>query len=492
MKPFIRRGKLKSGAIKIQIEYKEGRKRTRIVHIGTAHNELELNLLESKADEIINTNQLALELEATHGELDITLEKAYSKTLWEALDYVYQRIGFNIIEDEVFKQLVLSRIIEPTSKFDTIRVLDELGLNTPSNTGIHRSLRSCQEKDYRSLLAKACMTNTTKSSLKLLLYDVTTLYFEAEKEDEYRKAGLSKERRLDPQIVIGLLVDKNGFPLEVMSFEGNKAEVKTMLPVLESFKQRYGMIGITVTADAAMMSATNIAALEKLGYNYIISSKMNRFPMEIDEYLAIPENALEDGQIFESKATVIIAGKKLKRRCIYQYREKRAKLDLRNIEKAVAKAKNMVDSKIVYKRNQYFKITNGTKILDEELVAKHIKRAGIKGYITNLKISAQEVIDGYHQLYEVERSFRMSKTDLRARPIFHYTRDAIEAHLTIVFAALAISRHIQKKTGVSIKRFLRTLTPIRTGLVLFAGKTYKIKPLITPEASILLDSLTKL
>ena len=488
MKPFIRKGKSASGATTIQVEYREGRRRKKIVHIGSAHNEVDLRLLVEKANEVINNNQLALELKEDE-DPDMILEKAYSKTLWEALEYVYNRIGFSIIEDEVFKQLVLCRIIEPTSKLDTIRVIEELGLEAPTHDRILRSLKNSIKKDYRSLLAKACMTNTRKSSIKLLLYDVTTLYFEAEKEDEYRKAGLSKERRLDPQIVIGLLVDKSGFPLEVMSFEGNKAEVKTMLPVLESFKQRYGMIGITVTADAAMMSATNIAALEKMGYNYIISSKMNRFPMEIDEYLAIPENALEDGQIFESKATVIIAGKKIKRRCIYQYREKRAKLDLRNIEKAVVKAKNMVDSKIVYKRNQYFKITNGTKILDEELVAKHIKRAGIKGYITNLKIAAQEVIDGYHQLFEVERSFRMSKSDLKARPIFHYTRDAIEAHLTIVFAALAISRYIQKRTLITIRQFLNILRPVRTGLVTYNGKSYNIKPRITFEVSCLLNSL---
>jgi len=491
MKPFIRRGRLKSGAIKIQIEYKTGRKRERIVHIGTAHNELEQKLLEDKANKIINANQLAWELEEASGGVDMILEKAYSQTLWEALEYVYARIGFTRIEDEIFKQLVLCRIIEPTSKLDTIRVLDELGLSLPSHSGILRCMKQCNERDYRSLISKACMTNTTRSSLKLLLYDVTTLYFEAEKEDEYRKAGLSKERRLDPQIVVGLLVDRNGFPLEIMSFEGNKAEVKTILPVLEGFMKRYGQTGITVTADAAMMSATNISGLEKMGYNYIISSKMTRFPLEIDEYLQLPNNTLEDKQIFESKAIVSIDGKQVKRRCIYQYKEKRAKLDLRNIDKAVIKARNMVDSKKDYKRNQYFKITDGIKILDEELVAKHTKRAGIKGYITNLKIPAQEVIDGYHQLFEVERSFRMSKSDLKARPTFHYTRQAIEAHLTIVFAALAISRFIQNKTSVSIKRFLRTLTPIRTGLVTLEGKTYQIRPRITPEAAILLNNLRK-
>jgi len=491
MKPFIRKGKSKSGATTIQIEYREGRKRQKIVHIGSAHNELELRLLEIQANEIINANQLSFDFDTTDEELDIIQEKAYSETLWRALEYVYTRIGFTQVNDEVFKQLVLSRIVEPTSKVDAIRVLDELGLDTPSHSGILRSMKRCTEDDYRSILSKACMSNTTKSSLSLVLYDVTSLYFEIQKEDEYRKAGLSKERRLEPQIVIGLLVDRKGFPLEIKSFEGNKAEVKTIIPVLESFKGRYGVTGITVTADAAMLSAANIEALEKMGYNYIIASKMNRFPMEIDEYLRLPESELTDQQIFEAKSTVTIEGKQVKRRCIYQYREKRASLDIRNIEKSVAKAQHMIDNTKDYKRNQYLKVTGGTKVVDEDLVAKHIKRAGIKGYLTNLRIPAQEVIAGYHQLYEVEMSFRMSKSDLKARPIFHHTREAIEAHLTIVFAALAISRFIQRKTNISIRRFLRTLVPIRTGIVSLNGKNYIIKPRISPEATVILDLLTK-
>jgi transposase len=302
-------------------------------------------------------------------------------------------------------------------------------------------LKRSIEADYRSIISDACFLATTKTAHRLVLYDVTTLYFKAQKEDDFRKPGLSKERKLDPQIVVGLLVDRRGFPLEVRSFEGNTAEVKTIEPVLSSFIKRHGLAGITVAADAAMLSSANITALEQMGYTYIIASKMTRFPLEIENYLNIsPDTVLKDGQIFESKMSVTVNGKRTHRRCVYQYRKKRADLDLRNIEKSVAKATKMIEGKADVKRNRFLQLTGGIRELNVSLIETHKKRAGIKGYLTNLKISAEEVITAYHQLFEVEKSFRMSKSDLRARPIFHHTRQSIEAHLTIVFAALAISR----------------------------------------------------
>jgi hypothetical protein len=152
----------------------------------------------------------------------MALESAYSAVLWDALSKTYSDIGFDSLGDEVFKQLVLARIIEPTSKLDTIRVRNELGLDAPSNSKIHRALKKAMENDYRSTLSDACFSSADADTLSLLLYDVTTLYFEIQNEDGYRMGGMSKERRLEPQITVGLLVGRNGFPLEVQSFEGNR------------------------------------------------------------------------------------------------------------------------------------------------------------------------------------------------------------------------------------------------------------------------------
>lgn len=490
MSVFIRKKKTKNGGIAVQIIFKQGRNVTGLTHIGTAHGEEELKVLLALANEKIHEHQLSLDfVEQFRNGTDIFLKKSYSELLWDTLSGVYEKLGFCRIGDHVFKQLALARIIEPTSKLDTIRVLNDLGLDAPSNTGIHRCLKDCFKNDYRARLSEICFKHVKPSALKLVLYDVTTLYFEAQREDGYRRPGLSKERRLEPQITVGLLVDCTGFPLEVKSFEGNRAEVKTIIPVLQGFKERHGMRDITVTADAAMLSAGNIAELERLGFHYVIASRLAKTPYEIEEYLCEDGVVLEDGQFFESEMTVTVDGKRTKRRVVYQYRAKRAALDLSNIEKTVAKAQKIVDKKADIKRNRFLKITGASREINHSLVEEARRKAGIKGYVTDLRIPAQEVVDAYHQLFQVEKAFRMSKSDLKARPIFHRTRDSIDAHLTVVFAALSVARYIEANTGLSIRRFVRKLAPIRTGIVSVNSASLPIQPMIPDDVALIIKEL---
>jgi len=480
MSRFIRKVQTASGATAVQIITKSGRERVALEHIGSAHTDEDLSRLITLAKERLNAGQLSLFPDETPPK--ITTEKTISHLLWEQLASVYSLLGFDEIGDEVFKQLVIARIIEPASKLDTVRILENLGLDAPSNTGIHRCLARIIENDYRSQLAKTCFKQANVKRYSLVLYDVTTLYFEIQKEDEFRKSGLSKERRLEPQITVGLLVNEHGFPLEIASFEGNKAEVHTMIPVLESFKAAHGLENIVVVADAAMLSSKNLETLEELGYHYIVSSRIKKCPYEIEVFRQAEETECEDGQIFELKQSFTVNHKRVKRRVIYQYRAKRAKLDLSNIDKSLVKAEKMVSGATNIKRNRFVKLTGTKRSLNLELVESAKARAGIKGYVTNLADDAQTIINAYHQLFEVERSFRMSKSDLRARPIFHHKRESIEAHLTVVFAALAISRFIQDKTEVSIRKFVKTLEPIRDSEILIDGKSYQAPA--TPPANI--------
>ena len=488
MTSFIRKVKTKSGATAVQIKHKQGRQRVGITHIGSAHTEAELELLLQHAQDKLNEDQLSFDF-GKEKEPEIALEKSYSELLWSTLDKIYKQLGFEEINDKVYKQLVLARIIEPVSKLDTIRVLEELGLEAPSNTSIHRCLKRIIEENYRDTISKACIKQTPLKTMSLVLYDVTTLYFEIQKEDEYRKSGLSKERRLEPQIIIGLLVDSTGFPLEIQSYEGNKAEVKTIIPILSRFREKHGLENITVTADAAMLSSGNIAELEELGYHYIIGSRLSKTPYEIKEHLVGKDAPIKDGQIIESEMVVTIDEKRKKRRVIYQYRQKRAALDLLNIEKALQKAQKMVEKKANIKRNRFLKIKNDKREINEELVTEARQKAGIKGYVTDLKIPAQQVIDAYHSLFQVEKAFRISKSDLKARPIYHQKRDSIEAHLTIVFTSLAITKYIEKKTMLSIRKFVNMLKPIRSGIISIKGVKYPIKPQIPEKISSYLRKL---
>jgi transposase len=154
----------------------------------------------------------------------------------------------------------------------------------------------------------------------------------------------------------------------------------------------------------------------------------------------------------------------------YQYRHDRARRTLRGIDEQVAKAERAVDGKAPVKRNRYIQLTGATKSVNRDLEAKTRALAGWKGYTTNLTTASPTfVIDAYHQLWHIEKSFRMSKHDLRARPVYHHTRESIEAHLTIVFAALAVSHWIENQTGWSIKKFVRTARRYRT-VEIRAGK----------------------
>lgn len=137
---------------------------------------------------------------------------------------------------------------------------------------------------------------------------------------------------------------------------------------------------------------------------------------------------------------------------------------LRGIDEQVAKAERAVAGNAPIKRNRYIRLTDATTSVNRELEAKTRALAGWKGYITNHSgQSAEFVIDAYHQLWRIEKSFRMSKHNLQARPIYHHTRESIEAHLTIVFAALAVSHWIEHQTGWSIKKFVQTATVVFIG-----------------------------
>lgn len=474
---FIRKVKTTSGATAVQIAQKEQGRIVRIDHIGSAHSKEDLETLITLGRKRLLGDQQPLFKEFP--PLKVCLRQSVSRLLLEVLMEQYNYLGFNQLEDEIFSYLCVARIVEPTSKLDSIRVLGELGIRGLSKNRLYRCLSQIIVRDYRATLANHCFTYAA-SKITLVLYDVTSLYFEVQKEDDYRKPGMSKERRLEPQIIVGLLVDQYGFPLGLHSFEGNTAETNTILPVMEEFKKQHHLSNITVVADAAMLSHKNLEALSTAGYTYIVGSRLRKIPYDITQYRKTRE--LTDKQIITTK----LEGRQ---RIIYQYREKRASLDRRNIEKQIAKAEKIVNGTITNKTTKFLCVTMKEKKLNQTLIDKAKMLAGIKGYVTNLAVPDEEVITSYHQLWHVEQSFRMSKSDLKARPIFHHKRDSIEAHLTVVLAALAIGKVIENNTGMSIKRFVKTLKPVRSGTVVINGKEYEAEAEISTEVESLMRKL---
>jgi len=475
---FIRKIKTSSGATAVQIAYKQKGRIVKIVHIGSAHDEEELKIMLTLARNRLEANQLELFAEG-QSTLRVKIKKSFSGLLWKTLQEEYRKLGFSRLNDDIFEALCIVRIVEPTSKLDSLRVMADLGVDPINRNKLYRCLVKAADQGYREAISRACFEHVKEDGITLLLYDVTSLYFEVQEEDEYRKPGLSKERRLEPQIIIGLLVDQNGFPLGLHSFEGNKAETKTILPVIEAFQAQHGLNKMTIVADAAMLSATNLKALTEAGYTYIVGSRLHKVPYDIGEYQKSGE--LSDQQIITMRQDGY--------RVIYQYRAKRAALDLRNIEKQVAKAEKALNGQIPATRTKFLTIKAKSKQLNQKLIDKARALAGIKGYVTNLDIPDEAVIEHYHQLFQVEATFRMAKSDLRARPIYHQNRDAIEAHLTIVLAALAISRNIERQTGITIKQFVKLMRPIRSGIVSFNGKELLAEPEIPELVSAILNRL---
>ncbi len=483
----------------MQIASKTRGIRTIVEHLGSAHDDAQLAVLIAIARERISelAGKVPLDLDGLGAAPPVTAAPTVvgsrSRVLWEVLEAAYARLGFDTVGNDTFRKLVLARVVEPTSKADTLRVWEELGVPAaPSLSTVWRTLARCVEQDWRSQLAAAAYTHATKNGpLTVVLYDCTTLYFEAEREDRLRRVGMSKERRVDPQILVGLLVDQGGFPLQVHEFAGNKGETLTLLPVLNQFRERHQATEIVVVADAGMLSAANLNKLEDAGFGFIVGSRTSSAPYDLAEHYATVGNIVIDGETIET-TRVMGAGQSARaRRVVWQYSHKRKTRDNITLNKQIERAEQIAAGTRPPKKDRF--VTLGERpVVNWARVEKAREYLGLKGYVTNLATTtatAAEVVAAYHDLFQVEATFRMAKTDLRARPMFASTEDSIHAHLTVVFAALAITRHLHKATGYTIRRIIRALRPLRDVTISIDG--HKLTAPTPPEGEAA-DILSKL
>jgi len=324
--------KTASGAIAVQIVWSSRRGSRSIEHLGSAHDDGELEALRAAARQRLAAGQGELDLGLAVGTSPGgPLEIASSRMghLHDALCRAYDLLGFGQATggDEMFRQLVLARIIEPTSKQDLLRVLAEAGVDAASYPTLNRRLPVYARESWRRGLAAACAAHAALGPASLVLYDVSTLYFETDAGDGFREPGFSKERRLDPQITIGLLTDAAGFPLMVQAFEGNKAETKTMLPVITAFMAAHQLADVTVVADAGMISEANQHAIEDAGLSFILGTRIPDEPYAVRQWRREhPGQDLPDGQVFIQPWPAAGAQKAAGRRdktIYYQYKHDR-------------------------------------------------------------------------------------------------------------------------------------------------------------------------
>lgn len=294
--------------------------------------------------------------------------------------------------------------------------------------------------------------------IRMVFYDVTTLYFEIEKEDNLRKTGFSKDgKHQHPQIVLGLLVSVGGYPLAYDIFEGNKYEGDTMLPIIDAFKERYQFEHLTIVADSGLISNNNITELEERGYKYILGARLKNQPGKIAEQICTL--GLKNGEskvIWKSENTALIIN----------YSDKRAKKDLFNRERGLKRLEKQITSGKLTKSNinnrgynKYLKIEGEMNIaIDREKFSEDAKWDGLKGYQTNdISLSKKDVIENYRQLWKIEKAFRISKRDLKIRPIYHRKQKRIEAHICLSFAAYKVYKELErllyeKKASISAEK----------------------------------------
>ena len=535
---YVRKVRTASGAVAVQVVRKHRGQRTIVAHVGSAHTDAQLGILLERARRIAAEDQGVLDIKVAaraqrmdavadwrRGELMPVGDRilgapappgrtaaTHSRLLYDVLAAVYDRLGFDAVGDEVFRDLVIARIVEPTSKADAPRLLADLGAKTLSYRTIQRHVAKIGTGKYRDVIAGRCFTHAAdRGGLSLLLYDVTTLYFEAENEDELRKVGFSKERRVDPQIVVGLLVDRTGFPLEVGCFEGNTAETKTLVPVITAFAERHelGEIPMVIAADAGMLSAANLTALDEAGLGFIVGSRSVKAPIDLASHFHWNGDVFTDGQIIDTvtprHANSIVNDTALRAepvwnpddhsgawRAIWAYSAKRARRDQKTLYAQETRARAVINGERTVKSTRFVRTHAGDRVLDEAALARAQSLVGLKGYVTNIAATdmpAAEVIAKYHDLWRVERAFRMSKSDLRARPMFHRTRDAIDAHLTIVITALAVAHNIQERSGLAIAKVVKQLRPLRSATIAINGTTETFPPQIPPAQQKILHSL---
>jgi hypothetical protein len=468
---YVRTVKTSSGATAVQVVWSWCKGSRSIEHLGSAHDEVELAALKAAAAERLAAGQTELDL-GISGHLEpgtLPILSSQMTALWQALCAAYRVLGFESATkgDNVFRDLVVARIIEPSSKIDAERVLGEVGAGPASYATVKRGLRGYAQPGWRQALAVACAAHAGLGPASLVLFDVSTLYFETDAGDGFREPGYSKERRLEPLITLCLLTDASGFPLTVQAFEGNKAETATMLPVINGFKAAHRLTDVTVVADAGMISEANQVALQVAGLSFVLGTRIPFMPDVVREWRdKHPDEAIPDGLVLTQPwpSTSAEKARGIPDRVVhYQFRHERARRTLRGIDAQVRKAERAVDGHAPVKRNRYIQLSGATKSVNRTLEAKTRALAGWKGYTTNLVGQPTTfVIDAYHRLWRIEKAFRMSKHDLQARPIYHHLRESIEAHLSIVVAAMAVGHYIEHQTGWSIKKFVRTARRYRT------------------------------
>jgi transposase len=463
----IRVVKTSSKAQAVQVVRYQNNKRIVLKHIGSAHAEEALSDLLILAQEWIrdNTNQLSIFPDENPNKL-LHLNHSTFIGIKYCFFYAQVRAILNVIKLDdlpvLLNDLVAIRIFEPASKLRSLDLLNQFFGISHSRKTYYKIAPDCIDLKKTVEKKVADFAGLHYSfNFDILFYDVTTLYFETFEEDELRKNGFSKDNKSQqPQILIALMVSKEGFPVAYEVFSGNTFEGNTIIPVIKDFINRNGVSKFTVVADAAMISAENIQKLTQNNINYIVGARLGNISTTLLE--TIDKTIIrEDGKSIRIKTD--------NGYLICSYSSIRYRKDRYEMEKQIEKAQQVIAKPSKSKKMKFTQTKEQKIVLNQGLIEKTQKLLGIKGYYTNMSVSVADnkmIIERYHELYKIEQAFRISKNDLQTRPIFHFKEQPIKLHILICFIALVVSKHIELKTGISIRKFIDESKKIVDGEIL--------------------------
>jgi len=452
---FVRKKKNKSGSISIQIIQKANRNNRIIKTIGSSRDPQEIERLY---------------LHALH-----ELPRLYGPTLFDTVKTplisdisndsiriigpdiifgkIFDYIGFNTLKEPLLKHLVVSRITHPGSKLKLANYLSAIGEKPISVYSIYRFMDKLdlKLKDKIEEISYRYTKRLLGGVIEVVFYDVTTIYFEASEADDYRIAGFSKDgKHQHPQILLGLLVGKDGYPLGYEIFEGNTFEGNTLVSVIQRYLNKFKIEKPIIVADSGLLSKKNIESLIENGFKFILGARIkNEKKNIIDKILNLK---LKDGEIKaiqNGDGFTIHIG----------FSDKRARKDKFNRERGIKKLeKSILTGKLTKSNinnrgyNKYLKMDGQIAVsIDKDKIHNDARWDGLKGYITNTNLSSKEIIANYNNLWKIEKAFRISKTDLKVRPVYHRLRRRVEAHICISFMAYLVYKELERVLNIETK-----------------------------------------
>lgn len=478
---------------------------------GSASTDVEIDTLKFKAQEYIASLPEIQFKSSTTGELVIRAESDISSCTSTITGFkdVFNKLYNDIFHSTTLKtkgndmlsQLAIMRIIEPKSKNYTANIAAHFGydlkvdniykLMDRINDEAIAKIQACSYRNTKRLLAEQ------EQKLDVLFYDLTSIYFETNSQDELRDFGFSKDGKSQHvQIMLAMIVTHHGLPIAYEIFQGNTYEGSTLIPTIESLRKKYKISRVILVADSGLINKDNVDKITESGLEYIIGARLKNSSNAVIQEALKDEGYVALTDTTKGKVYTLLDKKKqpTQHQLMLYYSDARAKKDLYDRNRAVAKISKHIGKQVKNKlsgplRKTYVTLSQENSVIgiDEEKLKEAAKFDGYFAIQTNIKdAKPADILVHYSGLWQVEQTFRITKYNLKIRPVFHYNPTRIKAHFAICYIALTLVRTLElmmkrAKCYVPIEQLVELLQKVMIITITSNGRRYDIAKDFPPE-----------